>query len=61
MQWTSDNVPSESATREAGARVAASVIDSVELSVDVGDQNFSIVHLNMFHCTWGNFVNLGDF
>jgi hypothetical protein len=61
MQWTRDNVSSESATREAGARMAASVIDRVELSVDIGHQNFPVVHLNMFHCTYGNFINIGDF
>ncbi len=51
----------ESAPRKAGARVVASIVNSVESSVDVGDQDFPVIHLNMFHCTWRNFVNLGDF
>ncbi len=61
MQWTCDNVFPESATGEAGARVAASVIDRVELSVNVRDGNFPVIHLNMFQCAQGNFVNIGNF
>lgn len=61
MLRTRDNVSSETATRELGARVAASIIDRVELSVNVCDHNFPAIHLNMFHCAYGNFVNIGNF
>jgi hypothetical protein len=41
--------------------VAASVISRVELSINIRDGNLPALHLNMFHSTQGNFINIGDF